>query len=182
MTSNEFLHLVRCKPEAAREAIARDPKLLRLKCLWGESPLHFLCTEKEMAAVKLLIEAGANVNVSNDCGDTPLSDAARLGHTGIVALLLSYGASPNTANDLGSTPLTDAIETNQLEILGLLLQHGASPLPTEDFLLEFHSALYHLKDTQRTETIALLDAHWGEGTCARLLAEYKLIYGEESET
>lgn len=181
MTADEFLHLLCCKPDAARAAIAQDPALLRLKCRSGESPLHFLCTENALTAVNLLLEAGMNVNASNDYGDTPLSSAAGLGLTEITALLLEHGATPNTADDIGFTPLTRAIEDNQLGILDLLLRHGAVPQPTKEFIFEFNSAFYHLDDNQRAETVALLDKHWGEGTCVRLFAEYNQIYNDKSE-
>ena len=59
----------------------------------------------DMDLVKNLIEHGANVNVSNDDGNTPLHVAAFMCHLNMVHLLLDKGAAPLTKNHRGETSI-----------------------------------------------------------------------------
>lgn len=56
-----------------------------------------------MESARLLIEAGADINLANSSGNTPLSVAARNGHTIIVKLLLEAGALVNTIDTVRHT-------------------------------------------------------------------------------
>lgn len=58
------------------------------------SALHATCfsTTTQVAAAKLLLAAGADVNARNAAGTTPLYWAAKLGHAPMVQLLLDKGA------------------------------------------------------------------------------------------
>ena len=60
---------------------------------------------------------------------SPLSYAAREGHTHIVRLLLEHGADPNIPEDLApdGRALYEACLGNHLETAQLLLDHGANP-------------------------------------------------------
>ena len=56
-------------------------------------------------AVKMFVEAGANVNAVNDTASTALHYAALTGSTRIVEFLVSKGAALDAKNKLGKTPL-----------------------------------------------------------------------------
>jgi ankyrin repeat protein len=56
--------------------------------------------------VKLLIEQGANINLKNSFGATPLCLAALRNSSDIVELLLKAGASATSENNSGETPFT----------------------------------------------------------------------------
>jgi ankyrin repeat protein len=58
-----------------------------------------------LEAVKVAIELGADVNVTNQTGHTALHSAAVLGHTTVVQFLADHGALLNVKNKLGQTPL-----------------------------------------------------------------------------
>ena len=73
--------------------------------IFGRAPIDVAITWGDISAVKLLLEAGAAVDVHQEFGMTPLHDAASFGHQEIVRLLLEHGASVNALNDLGQTPL-----------------------------------------------------------------------------
>ena len=60
----------------------------------GDVPLHVASTRDRKGVAKLLLERGADPNMSNDCGHTPLTHAAITGHTDIAKLLLEGGADP----------------------------------------------------------------------------------------
>ena len=62
-----------------------------------------------MRAVKLLLEAGAVVDIKDDEGTTALGEAALGGINDTLAMLLQAGADPNSANFVdGRTPLIGA--------------------------------------------------------------------------
>jgi ankyrin repeat protein len=61
--------------------------------------------EKALAAVKLALELGSDVNAVNNAGDTALHGAANAGYTSIVQLLVEKGANLNAQNKQGMTPL-----------------------------------------------------------------------------
>ncbi len=56
--------------------------------------------------VKLLLDHGANINLQNAEGNTPLHLAARNGKLSTVQLLMARGANPALANANGDVPIT----------------------------------------------------------------------------
>lgn len=72
--------------------------------------------------VKLLIDAGADVDAVDAVGTTPLSHAAALGNRESVRLLLQAGADPTPAAP-ATPPLVDV---NNVGMAGMLIQAGAS--------------------------------------------------------
>ena len=74
--------------------------------------------------VELLIAAGADVNVKNQRGRTPLYDAAIWDRKDIAKLLFAAGADVNAKNKRGKTPLDEAIKWKHPETADLLRKHG----------------------------------------------------------
>jgi ankyrin repeat protein len=77
--------------------------------------------------IQLLLAQGANPNVSNEYGYTPLYWAANYNPISVVELLLAHGANPNIADHDGQTPLYRAVLFGKDSIVELLLAHGANP-------------------------------------------------------
>ena len=75
--------------------------------------------------VKAVLEAGADVTISNERGVTALHLAVNQGDYSTIALLLAYGADVNARVDGGYTPLFQAVRKGDAHIATLLLQHGA---------------------------------------------------------
>lgn len=74
----------------------------------------------------LLLSNGANVNVQNANGQTPLHIAAQHGHIGIVRLLLaSKFIDVNIQDHRGATPLHLASENGHAMVVTLLVEHNA---------------------------------------------------------
>lgn len=112
------------------------------------APLHDAAKEGDLEKVKSLIAEGADVNVKDDNGATPLHTVATIGHIhvaglfpttgtdvtaqakkgatvdyiGVVELLISKGADVNAKTKTGSTPLHWA---SNKDIAELLITKGA---------------------------------------------------------
>ncbi len=79
-------------------------------------------TREDIAKIQETIQAGADVNVINKNGVTPLWTASRNGHTEIIKLLLTASADVNAADKTyGFTPLLIALLRGHTEIVKLLL-------------------------------------------------------------
>lgn len=80
----------------------------------------------DIAAVKALLDKGADVNAKSPYGSTPLFFAADRGHTEIAKLLLDRGANPNVKDTFyNETALGWAGSKGRIEIVRLLLAKGA---------------------------------------------------------
>jgi ankyrin repeat protein len=71
----------------------------------GESELKIACTNDAMQKVKRLLVKGADPNISDVNGITPLMEAASGGALEIVQLLIAYGADPHRQDNFGDTAL-----------------------------------------------------------------------------
>ncbi|MEV5708729.1 ankyrin repeat domain-containing protein [Actinoallomurus sp. NPDC052274] len=60
----------------------------------GVSPLHYASRHGHIDPVRLLLEAGANPNITENYGFTPLHEAAENGHAEVTRALLTAGADP----------------------------------------------------------------------------------------
>ena len=96
----------------------------------NNTPLHTACYFGDMTAVGILLERGADPNVKNDDGDTPLCIMARRGprpddavYADITGLLLSKGARvPRSGKD--TTALIEAVRNRHFQMADVLLTSG----------------------------------------------------------
>ena len=77
--------------------------------------------------IRDLVEGGANPNVRNDEGSTPLMLSIVSGTEEGVRALLEGGADPNLTLDNGSTAVHMATATGQTVLLRITLEHGGDP-------------------------------------------------------
>ena len=95
--------------------------------------LHLVVTRGYYNEAKILIEKGANIELKDRYGYTPLEVAVHNGHISIVKLLIEKGSKINDQNGWKETPLHFALKRNKKEIIELLLQNGANmDLKNED--------------------------------------------------
>jgi len=106
--------------------LAEHPDLINARWIHGETVLHFLTVEGLVEGVRFLLRHGADVDVPNTFGDSPLVDAAALGRTDIAARLLNHGARPDGVSDTHDTPMHVAARSGNAQILQLLLDAGAT--------------------------------------------------------
>ena len=82
---------------------------------WGDTPLHIVSNWGDCEAIKILIEAGADINAPGETGFTPLHCATEQNHTEAVALLLSLGAEVvQDANGHTPAELADLLEHEEI--------------------------------------------------------------------
>ncbi|KAJ0969263.1 hypothetical protein J5N97_022140 [Dioscorea zingiberensis] len=89
----------------------------------GFSLLHLACHTADVGMVELLLQYGANVNIPDLQGRTPLHHCIIKGRHAFSKVLLSRGADPHDCDMYGKTPLQYAVEAgtiNDEEILVLL--------------------------------------------------------------
>ncbi|KAF4974626.1 hypothetical protein FZEAL_8485 [Fusarium zealandicum] len=119
-------------------AVDGRPKLVSLllanganvNCSQGyfQSPLHAAASGRgSNETVKLLLEAGAEINTPSSLHGTALQCAAQWGHQGVVDLLLDSGADPNIEGGYYGTPLQAAIYSGSAGAVQQLLDAGADP-------------------------------------------------------
>jgi len=96
---------------------------------YGRTPLHYAALDRDLAAVKQLLAAGADPATPDDDGWTPLHFAAQEYAPDVCAALLAAGAPVDTQDAYGNTPLwRAAFESNgRGEVIALLRAHGADP-------------------------------------------------------
>ena len=90
----------------------------------GETPLFFAV--KDSHYVKLLIDAGVDVNIRSDKGLSPLHFAAYFGNLKSVKFLIEAGAELNVKDQNGLTPLHQASNQGRLKVMDFLIQAGAN--------------------------------------------------------
>ena len=86
----------------------------------GGTPLYVACYVGQPAAVRALLELGANKEAANNNGATPLYVAAMHGHLGIVRDLVDAGADASATNRAGSTPLYIASQNGHAPVVEYL--------------------------------------------------------------
>ena len=98
----------------------------------GESGLHIAAARRDLTWLSFLLGKGANPNIANNRGVTPLMLATQLGFVEGVQALANGGARVDVANDAGETPLISAVHRRDVALIRILLKAGASPDRTDN--------------------------------------------------
>jgi ankyrin repeat protein len=89
------------------------------------SALHWAAYNNDLDEVKRQLSEGADPNLANRFGVTPLHEAATVGNAEMLTLMLEAGGDANAAFGEGETVLMTAARTGDVESVRVLLTHGA---------------------------------------------------------
>lgn len=106
------------------------------------TPLHY-AIQGGLNAMQLLLEHGANVDVKDKWGRTPLHCASSEGRDITMQFLIDHGADVNIKNGAGRTPLDCAMRNRDIWIMRLLLDHGAKVNASSAEGTPLHQASYY---------------------------------------
>ncbi|XP_062966926.1 NF-kappa-B inhibitor beta [Cynocephalus volans] len=120
--------------EKEQEESEEDWKLqLEAENYEGHTPLHVAIIHKDVEMVRLLREAGADLNKPEPtCGRSPLHLAVEAQAADVLELLLRAGADPAARMYGGRTPLGSAMLRPNPILARLLRAHGAPEPEDED--------------------------------------------------
>ena len=92
---------------------------------FAQSEVADAAMRRDNAAVRSLVQEGANVNAAQADGATALHWAAYHGNAALAELLLEAGADASAANRNGSTPMWLAANQGNTTVIETLLSGGA---------------------------------------------------------
>ena len=109
-----------------QKLLRENPKAANLKGPGGSTPLMYAALYGDAAAVRLLLEKGADPNLRNDASATALMWA--IPDLEKTQLLIEHGADVNARSDDARTPLLIAAgRTGSRPVVKLLIDRGANP-------------------------------------------------------
>ncbi len=159
---NEKLMTASCGNIASmvQEAIHEEADVNYVGDYLEETSLMTAAVQGSVAALKILVENGANLELRNEFGMTALYIAAWQGQPECLAMLIRAGADINTTDQWGNSPVAgiceiepkweyaiNTLDNGQLEALEILLQNGADPNGKNDdglTALDLANQNYHL--------------------------------------
>jgi ankyrin repeat protein len=98
----------------------------------GETGLHIATARRDLTWLQFLMGRGANPNIADKKGVTPLMLATQLGFVEGVQALAKGGARIDIANIAGETPLISAVHRRDIALMRVLLIAGANPDRTDN--------------------------------------------------
>lgn len=120
----------------------------------GEGALHIVVKRGDSTYLQYLLAKGADPNLRDGNGDTPMLLAVQAAQPALVELLIRGKANVNLANGRGETPLIHAVQRRELGMVRVLLAAGADADQTDN--VAGMSARDYAKADTRSPAIAKL--------------------------
>lgn len=117
--------------EALSEILVQFPNALSWRDYPGESLLHLWVEKNDAAAVKMLLDLGADLYAVDDAGMSTLAVCAESGSLEMAQLLLNRGADPNWGASC-APPIFHSIGRRRTDLTELLLRNHANPNVRDD--------------------------------------------------
>ena len=126
----KFLEAVKKKEGDKVETYLGEPGstvILTRDISTGRGALHIVAERRDLVWLKYLVAKGADVNMRDDKGVTPIQLASSLGWLEGVAFLVERRADLDQSDSTGETPLISAIHRRDQQMVQVLLKGGADP-------------------------------------------------------
>jgi len=98
----------------------------------GEGALHIVIKRGDATYLRYLLQKGADPNLRDGKGNTPMLLAAQLSQADMIPILAAAKANPNLANSAGETPLIRAVQQRNVPTVRALLAAKANPDQTDN--------------------------------------------------
>lgn len=99
---------------------------------YKQTLLHYCVITQNITCLMLLILNGANLDIKDINGDTPLHIASKNNYVSCTRILLQHNASLNIVNNENLTPLQCSFNTNSQDCYSLLSTYDKENLSDED--------------------------------------------------
>ncbi|HTG64481.1 MAG TPA: ankyrin repeat domain-containing protein [Sphingomicrobium sp.] len=133
-----------------------DLRVVNYRGYKGDAAIHIVTRQRQLDWVGFLLSKGANPNVGDANGDTPLIIASRIGFDDAARVLLRYKANVDAVNRRGETALIVAVQQRQPRMVELLMKSGADPDKT-DHAAGFSARDYAKRDTRNRDLLKLIE-------------------------
>ena len=153
-----FINAVRDSDgDKATELLGKRPTVVNSRNSKGETALNIAISRSDEMWTRFLVGKGADPNLQQSNGDTPLIAAARVGFMDAIELLLQRGAKVDLANRMGETPLIIAVQQREVDAVKMLLANGANP-DKSDSAAGYSARDYAKRDTRTPQILAAIEA------------------------
>lgn len=113
--------------EDITEALLDYNASLSMRNDYGDTALHYIRSHTPVSVVKLIVNAGADLEISNKLGITPICSAVKYGNVDVMKYLFSKGAQIDIVGGYWSGgPLHIACFLGLLEIIKFLIEKKAN--------------------------------------------------------
>ncbi|MEI7833607.1 MAG: ankyrin repeat domain-containing protein [bacterium] len=132
------------------EIIKEHPELIYQRDDSGMTLMHYAFSQSTTSHYKILLDAGADVNVVDKDLWTPLHYGAKRGFTTTLQNIINKGAKIDVQNINGETPLYLAVNAREMS-RDILLRNGANPnIANNDGNTPLHGLLTKIGDEEQT--------------------------------
>lgn len=121
-----------------------------------ETALHIVAKRNDVLYTRFLLQKGADPNLRDLRGNTPLLAAVSAGADSVISYLIKGRANVNLANRAGETPLIRAVQLRNINVTRDLLAAGADPDQVDN--IAGRSARDYATEDKRFQTLAELFA------------------------
>jgi hypothetical protein len=122
----------------------------------GETGLHIVTARRDSVWLRFLLDRGADANIADRSGVTPLLVAAQLGYAEGIQLLTARGARVNSANSSGETALHLAVQRRDIGLVRTLMTLGANP-DLQDNVAGMSARDYATRDPRAAALLAVIN-------------------------